>query len=197
VVNGVVYETTIGEALRAYDAATGAVLWRTTAPLVSSPAFANGMIYSVYENTSTDYGVYAFDATTHKSVWQAPFGGFSQSDLAVANGTVYAGSFDGNLYAFDARTGAPKWSFKAGTEVDDAPAVANGVVYVASTENGVLYALNASSGASLWSAPATGHFMFSSPSVANGMVFIGSDDGKLYAYGLSGSPARPHLARAR
>jgi outer membrane protein assembly factor BamB len=145
-----------------------------------------GAIYAVYLTGSNEYGVYAADAATGKELWHSPFGGFSQSGVAVANGLVYAGSFDGNLYAFDAKTGAQKWSFKAGTEIDDTPAVANGLVYVASTEDGVVYALDALSGAALWNSAATGTFMFSSPSVVNGRVFFGADDGKLYGFGLDG-----------
>jgi outer membrane protein assembly factor BamB len=60
--------------------------------------------------------------------------------------------------------------------------VANGVVYVGSYDNKV-YALNARTGAKLWSY-ATGSSVYSSPSVVNGMVYIGSDDDKIYAFGL-------------
>jgi outer membrane protein assembly factor BamB len=62
------------------------------------------------------------------------------------------------------------------------PAVANGVVYVGSEDNNV-YALNAKTGAKLWSY-STGSFVESSPAVANGVVYVGSDDGKVYAFGL-------------
>ena len=60
--------------------------------------------------------------------------------------------------------------------------MANGVVYVGSDDSNV-YALNASTGAKLWSY-ATGSPVDSSPAVANGMVYVGSDDGKVYAFGL-------------
>jgi outer membrane protein assembly factor BamB len=63
--------------------------------------------------------------------------------------------------------------------VDASPAVANGVVYVGSEDENV-YALNASTGAKLWSF-ATGNFFISSPTVANGVVYVGTDDGNLYA----------------
>jgi outer membrane protein assembly factor BamB len=59
--------------------------------------------------------------------------------------------------------------------------VANGVVYVGSWDDN-LYALNASTGALLWSY-ATGAPVLSSLAVANGVVYVGSDypDDKVYA----------------
>jgi outer membrane protein assembly factor BamB len=60
--------------------------------------------------------------------------------------------------------------------VESSPAVANGVVYVGSNDNN-LYALNATTGANLWSYTPVG----SSPAVANGVVYVGSNDNNLYA----------------
>jgi len=62
------------------------------------------------------------------------------------------------------------------------PAVANGVVYVGSFDNNV-YALNAKTGAKLWSYT-TGSYVWSSPVVVNGTVYVGSYDGNVYAFGL-------------
>ena len=56
------------------------------------------------------------------------------------------------------------------------------MVYVGSLD-GNMYALNASTGAKLWSY-ATGSYVESSPAVANGVVYVGSDDGSVYAFGL-------------
>jgi outer membrane protein assembly factor BamB len=61
------------------------------------------------------------------------------------------------------------------------PAVANGVVYV-SSDHGTVYALNASTGATLWSNTTVG-LSFGSPAVANGVVYV--DDGNLYALNAS------------
>jgi outer membrane protein assembly factor BamB len=47
-----------------------------------------------------------------------------------------------------------------------------------------VYALNARTGAKLWSYT-TGGAVDSPPAVANGMVYVGSDDGKVYAFGLN------------
>ena len=74
-----------------------------------------------------------------------------------------------------------KWSYTTGGNVGTSPAVANGVVYVGSADGNV-YALNASTGAKLWSYHAGG--IDSSPAVANGVVYVGSADGSLYAFGL-------------
>jgi len=65
--------------------------------------------------------------------------------------------------------------------VTSSPAVANGVVYVAS-EDGKLYALNASTGALLWNY-VTNRRVQGSPAVANGAVYIGSFDHNVYAFG--------------
>jgi outer membrane protein assembly factor BamB len=66
--------------------------------------------------------------------------------------------------------------------------VANGVVYFASCCSHNIYAVDASTGALLWSY-ATGKFSLSVPAVANGMVYFGSQDNfytdaKIYAFGL-------------
>jgi outer membrane protein assembly factor BamB len=55
------------------------------------------------------------------------------------------------------------------------------VVYVGSNDNNI-YALNARTGAKLWSY-ATGGPVGSSP-VADGVVYVGSRDGNVYAFGL-------------
>jgi outer membrane protein assembly factor BamB len=46
-----------------------------------------------------------------------------------------------------------------------------------------LYALNASTGDVLWSYT-TGGWVDSSPVVVNGVVYVGSFDGNVYAFGL-------------
>jgi outer membrane protein assembly factor BamB len=56
------------------------------------------------------------------------------------------------------------------------------VVYLGSGFN--LYALNAGTGALLWTYT-TGDGVQSSPAVANGVVYASSDDHKVYAFGLN------------
>ena len=76
---------------------------------------------------------------------------------------------------------APKvlWNYTAGGTVESSPAVVGGVVYIGS-DDGNLYALQASNGQKIWNYT-TGSYIESSPCIANGVVYIGSDDGNLYA----------------
>jgi outer membrane protein assembly factor BamB len=71
-----------------------------------------------------------------------------------------------------------KWSYPTNV-VSSSPAVSNGVVYVGSWDFSV-YALNAQTGARLWSYH-TGSYIDASPAVANGVVYVSSEDGKVYA----------------
>ncbi len=75
----------------------------------------------------------------------------------------------------------PYWTASANDRISSSPTVANGVVYVGSDDH-KLYAFDAKTGATLWTAT-TGDKVFSSPAVAtNGVVYVGSEDGKLYAF---------------
>ena len=85
-----------------------------------------------------------------------------------------------------------KWKFDLGSMAGQfsSPAVANGVVYVGSSDNDSVYAVNASTGAKLWSFT-TGGSVYSSPAVANGVVYFGAYDFAVtnqgYMYALNAS----------
>src|SRR5262245_4715910 len=66
-----------------------------------------------------------------------------------------------------------------GVETD--PTVANGVVYVGDNFHGKIHALDATTGATLWTFETNSDEVDSSPAVANGIVYFGSDDGNIYA----------------
>ncbi len=78
----------------------------------------------------------------------------------------------------------PKWRYNLGyATTSSSPTVANGVLYIGALD-GTVYALNASTGAKLWSYK-TGGRVDSSPAVANGVVYVGSYDYNLYALNAS------------
>ena len=62
------------------------------------------------------------------------------------------------------------------------------------TEGHKIYALDASTGATIWTYT-TGGSVYSSPAVTSGVVYVGSNDGKVYAIGTIlntlPSPASP------
>ncbi len=179
---GIVYVGSGDGNVYAFDAATGTEQW--TAPtggtVDSSPAVVNGVVYT----GSEDGNVYALSARTGALRWSTPTGGAIVGSAAVANGTVYIGSFDGNLYALDSKTGSVRWTWQSSDSgwIESAIAVANGVVYPV-TNAMTLHAVDTTSGTGLWSWR-FGSQSSSSPAVANGIIYIGSWDGNLHAFGL-------------
>ncbi|HEY8697321.1 MAG TPA: PQQ-binding-like beta-propeller repeat protein [Rhizomicrobium sp.] len=80
------------------------------------------------------------------------------------------------------------WSITTGSQILSSPTVFAGNVYVGS-QDGKLYAVNATTGATLWTATTGGSIGLSSPAAAKGIVYVGSDDAKLYAFSSStGAP---------
>src|SRR5882762_6413394 len=135
--------------------------------------------------------------------WKFHTNGLVVSSPAVANGTAYIGSTDGNLYAVDLQSGTQKWKFKTGARVVSSPAVDNGAVYFGSYD-GYFYAVDAASGQVKWKFATPGERRFaakhlhgmlpegetmpdpfdcysSSPVVSSGNVYFGSGDGNVYA----------------
>ena len=73
------------------------------------------------------------------------------------------------------------WNFTTGGPVTSAPAVANGMVYVGSHDDN-LYALDAATGAPVWTFPAGGNV--SSPTVVDGVVYVAAGEAFTYVYAL-------------
>lgn len=148
-------------------------------------------------------------------LWTGAMSGneFNSTAPAVANGIVYVDNPLSGLYAFDAtgttncsanatgKTCAPLWNAPSVRGTGGAPAVANGVVYYSGS--GTLAAFDATAAtncpgtgavktctrAPLWtSVPlASGGALTSSPTVANGVVYVSSSNGGIYAYDAAGS----------
>ncbi|HTJ12197.1 MAG TPA: PQQ-binding-like beta-propeller repeat protein [Dinghuibacter sp.] len=99
----------------------------------------------------------------------------AKTNFTLSNkGTVYVGSHDGNFYAIDVASGGPKWLTPlpgGGTS----PAFANGVLYMAGGDgnDSNLYALDANTGAKLWSFKAASPWQ-GTPAVYQGVVYLGT-----------------------
>jgi outer membrane protein assembly factor BamB len=217
--------------LYAFDTASGkgcvqapetcAPLWtaQTGGPIHGAPAIHGDLVYV----GSGDGKLYAFDLAGERScggtptecapLWTGSTGAAIRSSPTIANGIVYVGSDDSRLYAFEAvpatpcplgadgtgPTCSPKWAAATGGKIFSSPAVASGSVYVGS-DDGSLYAFAAAPdpaacapGTPLlcparWTAP-TGGPVASSPAVTATTVYVGSTDGKLYAFDAAGTEA--------
>lgn len=173
VANGLVYLSE-ANSVDALDPDTSNVVWKYSVANVyfSLPAVANGILYVGRDDGYVD----ALNANTGALLWQYQVG--SIADPTVANGIVYIAA--GSLWALDANTGALIWKYSA-DNIFSTPTVADGVVYFDAYYNN-LYALNAHTGTPIWqSRPTYGKFGGQSPAVANGVVYVGDDDG-LYAF---------------
>ena len=200
--NGVVYVGSYDDKLYALDAQTGAEKWSfpTGSGIESSPVFGDGTIFV----GSHDNNTYAVNADTGALVWKVPTGYADciQASPAFVNGVVYTGdSYNGNVFALDAKTGATKWNYTTGSYTTIfyggefsgsytisgvyGNAVAGNVEYSGALDNKT-YALNAQTGAFMWSYQTNGN-IYSSPTVANGVVYFGSDDHNVYAVGQTAS----------
>jgi eukaryotic-like serine/threonine-protein kinase len=119
--------------------------------------------------------------------WTATLGTTSYDSPAVATSAalgeaiVYAAA-NSHFYAYPAAGGNPVWTFKTGKgggSIDTSPAVYDGVVYFASSV-GMVYALNANTGAVLCSYP-TGSLIQAAPVVvaapdgSGPVLYVGTD----------------------
>ncbi len=197
-----VYVGTSAGMLLRLDRGTGAVAWRYDAgsALPSSPAVAGGRVVIA----ARDGSVHAVDARTGEGVWAtAPAGerplpwgregwDYWVSSPTVAGDRVLVGLPDGRLVALELRSGEVVWSVDLGARTRSSPAVVDGTVFIGD-DAGVVHALGLADGRTLWTHRTEGAGMSSaeygwdrvslqaSPAVADGVVYIGSRDGGIYA----------------
>jgi len=116
--------------------------------------------------------------------------GFVGLPRAMPDGTLYAGTQDGQLLAFG-HDGTVKWQADVGNQVVGAPAVASdGSIYVGTTD-GYLVALDPD-GNMRWRYFTVGRVSGPPVIAADGVVYFGSDDGCLYAMNPDGTEKWSH-----
>jgi outer membrane protein assembly factor BamB len=159
------------------------------------PTVVDGVLYAA----STDGVVAAYDANTGKNLWKQKsrtHGWFGWGDKkrkdafyaggpAVAGDLLAIGTLDGHAYGLSSKDGTQRWVATLPSEVIDSPVIAGGLVIVR-TQDGRVYGLDSNTGERRWvndqgnvpllSLRGNGPLL-----VTNGVVFLGSDDGKLVA----------------
>ena len=159
------------------------------------PTVVDGVLYA----DSTDGTLAAFDAATGKTLWSKSsrtHGWFGWGDKkrpdafyaggpAVAGDLLTVGTLDGHVYAVDPKDGNRRWSVELSASVLASPDIVGDLVLVR-TQDGRVYGLDAKTGDQRWvydqsEVPVLSVRGNGSLLVANGVVFVGTDDGKLVA----------------
>jgi len=168
------------------DSNDGSLIWTYTMTdgTYSSPTVFDGKIYF----GSNDKNVYCLDADDGSLMWN--YSAFSEvhSSPAIAYDYLYIGTSDGRLLCLNRNTGGFVWSYLISGSVESSPAVADGKVYFGTNPCcgflSYFICLNAFSGTKIW------EYNFnlltgskSSAALAASKVFVGSADGKVYAFG--------------
>lgn len=162
----------------AVDYRTGRVNWtvQTKDRIRSTARVAHGHVFF----GSDDGRLYAVVAANGRYLWEYDMGGPVRGRPFVTNELVIVGCETGEVFALEL-SGNRKWSYRTKKDVSSSPYVdmTEGICYVGSFD-GHLYALDATSGYSMWRFR-TGGPIISSPIVDGSMVYFGSGDGNMYA----------------
>ena len=193
VIDGRLYIAGENGYLRCLDPRTGRQIWKTFVDGIgpgtllgsngseTSPAVADGEVY-----TATYDGIlYNIDAKSGSVRWKARTFDDTDASPVVWDDFVYAcgqekASF---VYCFERATGRERWRY-AGNKLGywSTPAVSDGRLYVGG-EDGALHAMDATSGAPLWTFE-TGDGVWSSPCIVDDKVLFGSRDFRFYCLDL-------------
>jgi outer membrane protein assembly factor BamB len=158
--------------------------------MLSDPAVVNHIVYT--GDGAGNLKALIGDPLSHRSMNLGQFvtGGAITYPPSVADGWIYVAAGSGlygillrdPLGGFFSDNSEQHWVFTTPDHaiISGPPAVADGVVYVAAGSK--IYAIDAVTGARKWDYK-TGGWIESSPAVMNGVVYVGSDDFKLYAIG--------------
>ncbi len=143
--------------------------------------------WSMFQNDTAHTGLSWLAPRTNKTEWTYKSSGPLKSSVAIAKGRVFLTSTDGKIYAISEQDGSDMWNYSVGAPIYTTPAfIASGSgsseydkIFLGA-DDGSVYAFNMNDGSLLWSY-ATGNDVRASPMVINGIVYIGSTDGTLYA----------------
>jgi eukaryotic-like serine/threonine-protein kinase len=169
----VLYMACFTGALVAVDPESGAMLWSAPGGCCvydQAPVVDGGRVFQMRTNATLT----AYDAATGTTLWTDS--AFSVGTFAASHGTLYYGDYP-DVVAVDEATGAEKWRTPVFVGGQGSPAVADGLVFVVGSG---LTALNARTGAVVWTAPAAASTW--GPSVANGVVYASSLNGEWDAF---------------
>lgn len=179
VADGVVYFGCRDSHLYAVDARTGEPKWNFSTKgswIINAPAVHASVVYFGTSDTAL---LRAHDARTGEPRFTVESGMFIFSSSAIAGGMVYYGSFDGKLHAVDLKAGKQRWEFQTEASKTHLPGMLGldgkpdyRVIFPSDFWEDMVLAVH-----KLFSLGS----IISSPAVENGVIYVGSTDGYLYA----------------
>jgi len=179
VVNGTVYTGCRDSNVYALDAETGQEKWRVYNEgswVITSPVVVNDRLLYATSDSSLFHAV---EAATGKPVFHQQAKAYMFSSPTVAGNTVYLGVLNGTLDARDLTTGDLLWTF----QTDASRKNRNWVLTADGKFNAPMaFPTNWNEAGTLGALEQFGSgSIFATPLVVDGVVYVGSTDGYLYA----------------
>lgn len=169
--------------LYALNAKTGAREWRNKLPdyekysgIYSSPAYADGAVFYAGKNGI----LYSASAKTGGRNWALRFESAVYSSPVIKDGTLYISSYNRTLYSINAKTGKIQWRKNLGNLAYATPSVTNDKLYQG-FKDGHLRVFNWKDGSETADYKFPDEINSSPVAGANGFIYVGCDDGGLYA----------------
>jgi polyvinyl alcohol dehydrogenase (cytochrome) len=176
----------VGRSAFAQEASPEPVEATPEAEMIAGPAWPLYGHSISGDRFTTESLITAEGAAQLERAWTAPIGSAVSATPVIADGMVVVGAYDGQVRAFAAADGSLLWSYDTGAAVPEpnlgisigvtgSAAIVDGVVYVGDAL-GVLHAIDAATGAGIWSVEPDAQnaaSIWSSPVVADGVIYTG------------------------
>jgi len=149
---GILFVSNGRSLVSAYNADNGHLRWRDETGFLNNPmSAADGIAYTTTEGEGGGINfVLAHEAKRGFLVWSKPLdSSVTEYPATVTGGRVFATSDSGKVYAFDAAAGTPLWQ-AALPGWPSSPLAATPTTIYAAAAHTTLVALDASTGATLW-----------------------------------------------
>ena len=165
----------LGGATYCIDTESQKILWRHTSPtpIFSSPAVAGGRVYigEGYHHDS-DCHLRCLDARTGEQIWSFPTTSHVESTPFIHQGKLYFTAGADGVYCIDALEGEQIWHYPA-VHADMSPVMHKDKVYFGTGYGDYrIYAVDAQTGAEIWSKQMP-YSVWGSPSAEENRVFFG------------------------
>lgn len=157
-------------------AGAGPIAWEVGLREPGPPTIAGETVLVGGSDESGDRSLIALSAASGHLEWRSPVA--VAGAPVVEDGTVFAGSWDGEVYALDADDGETLWSQYVG-RVTSSPAVHGDGLFVAA--DGAVHALDAATGSRRWETDTAAVGSHATPAPSADLVVIGSDEGSVVA----------------